>query len=97
LINFLSNLLLGEKNELKNRHLHIQWEDVTDNVTNNVTDRASKILTLIKENNFISTVQMATILSVSKRTILRDIEKLKKENKIKREGNEKTGHWILNF
>jgi prophage maintenance system killer protein len=96
LISFLSNLLLGEKNELKNRYLHIQWEDDTendtdnvtndtDNVTDNVTDRNVKIIALIKKDAHISTSQMATILSVSKRTILRDIEELKQMGKITRE------------
>ncbi|MDR1119597.1 MAG: HTH domain-containing protein [Dysgonamonadaceae bacterium] len=39
--------------------------------------RISKIIALIKNNNHISTAKMATILSVSRQTILRDIEKLK--------------------
>lgn len=94
LIKFLSNLLLEEHYELKNRYLHIQWEDenVTDNVTN-VTDRNVKIIELIKANPSISTAQMAKALSVAKRTILRDINKLKQDGKIERIGNEKTGTW----
>jgi predicted HTH transcriptional regulator len=69
-------LLLGENNVLRNRELHIHFVvpenvNVTD-VTDNVTDRTSRIITLIKENNHISTAKMATILSVSKRTILGD-------------------------
>jgi fido (protein-threonine AMPylation protein) len=110
LVRFLSNILLGENNILKNRELHIKFVDimnadaklgvnVTDNVTNvtdNVTDRDSKIIALIKENNHISTAKMAIILSVSKRTILRDIDKLKQLGKISREGDEKTGHWKIN-
>jgi len=38
---------------------------------------------------------MAEILSVSKRTILRDIEKLKQAGKISREGSERTGYWKI--
>jgi len=55
----------------------------TDNVTDNVTDnqRNIKIIELIKINNKISSAEMAEILDVTKRTILRDIEKLK--NKVK--------------
>ncbi|GHV49087.1 cell filamentation protein Fic [Bacteroidia bacterium] len=69
--------------------------DVTDNVTDNVTDRTSKIIALIKENNRISATKMATALSVSKRTILRDIDKLKQSRQICRIGDEKTGYWKL--
>ena len=36
---------------------------------------------------------MAEKLNVTKRTILRDIEKLKKQNKIKRTGSNKDGQW----
>ena len=67
----------------------------TDNVTDNVTDnqRHIKIIELIKINNKISTTEMAEILDVTKRTILRDIEKLKEQNKVKRIGSDKGGHW----
>jgi predicted HTH transcriptional regulator len=104
---FFDNLLLGERNELKNRFLHIRYKemfpvndtlkktDVTDNVTDSVTDRTSKIIALIKENSHISTAKIAVVLSVSKRTILRDIDKFKQSGQIRREGDEKTGHWKI--
>lgn len=65
----------------------------TDNVTDN--EREIKITELIKVNNKISTAEMAVMLNVSKRTILRDVKNLKKKNKIKRTGTEKKGHWKL--
>jgi fido (protein-threonine AMPylation protein) len=103
LVRFLSNLLLKENNILKNRELHIKFVEnadvnVTNNVTDvtdNVTDRISKIMALIKENNHISTAKIATILSVSKRTILRDMDKLKQSGQICRTGDEKTGSWEI--
>jgi ATP-dependent DNA helicase RecG len=68
--------------------------DVTENVTENVTkNRSSSIVTEIKLNNNISIDQLAEKLKVSKRTIIRDIEKLKKQNKIARIGPVKGGHW----
>ncbi|MDR1748420.1 MAG: Fic family protein [Spirochaetaceae bacterium] len=106
LVRFLSGMLLKESNILKNRELHIKFialantginvtDKVTDNVTDNVTDRNSKIIALIKGDNHISTAKMAMILSVSKRTILRDLEKLKQSGQIFREGDEKTGSWLI--
>ena len=52
-------------------------------------------MTLIKQNNQISAKQLAKSLSVSDRTIERDIEKLKKQGKLKRIGNEKNGYWEM--
>ncbi|RLD84620.1 MAG: hypothetical protein DRJ10_00715, partial [Bacteroidetes bacterium] len=46
-------------------------------------------------NNKISTKQLANNCSVSQSTIKRDIEKLKLQNRLKRVGSEKTGHWVI--
>ncbi len=68
--------------------------NVTKNVTKKVTKtRASQIIALIKNDAKISTENMASILDVNKRTILRDIEKLMQAGKIKRIGPLKGGHW----
>ncbi len=68
-------------------------ENVTDNDTDNVTDRKSLIISLIQKNNKITTAEIASKLKVTKRTILREIELLKKTGLLKREGKEKNGHW----
>jgi ATP-dependent DNA helicase RecG len=68
--------------------------NVTDNVTDNVTEnRRRNIFNRIKENNRISIDQLAEILKVTRRTIIRDLEILKKQNFIKRTGPAKGGHW----
>lgn len=73
-------------------------QDVTNNVTNNVTngftDRQRKIIELIKQNKKISTVEMAEICQVNKRTILRDIEKLK-DKYIRYVGDRNVGYWEI--
>lgn len=67
-----------------------------DNVTDNVTDtRLRLIMEHVKIDNKISTTQLASLLKVTKRTILRDIEKLKECGKIIRIGNEKSGFWEI--
>jgi len=81
--------------------LYKQKLNVTDNVTNNVTDnvtdnRLKQVLKLIEKQKSISTTQIGKSLNISKRTVLRDIEKLKALNKIKRIGDERTGHWKIN-
>jgi len=49
----------------------------------------------MEQNNRISAKQLAKLLSVSDRTIERDIEKLKIQNKLQRIGGEKGGHWEI--
>jgi len=55
----------------------------------------SKIIKYIEANSTITVVELALMLHVSKRTVLRDIEKLKTENKLARTGSEKAGHWEI--
>ncbi|MDR1975214.1 MAG: putative DNA binding domain-containing protein [Bacteroidales bacterium] len=72
--------------------------NVTENaadVTENVIDRIYKIMELISENNQISTSNLAGRLAVTKRTILRDIEKLKIEGLLERVGPDKGGYWKI--
>ena len=69
-------------------------DNVTDNVTDNV-DRMDKIVKLLDKKPNISTNELAIELSVTKRTILRDIAKLKEKQKIQRLGKVKSGYWIV--
>ncbi len=73
--------------------------DVVDNVTDNVIDKRLKfILDLIKQNNQISATGIAEKAKVTKRTVLRDLEKLKKnkQNQTDRNGeNRLLGNIIL--
>jgi len=66
------------------------------NVTDNVTDnRTINILNKINLNNKISIDQLAEILKVTRRTIIRDLEILKNQNVIKRIGPDKGGYWEI--
>jgi ATP-dependent DNA helicase RecG len=72
--------------------------DVVENVTDvveNVTDRYQEILDIMIENNQKKKQKIAEKLNVTKRTILRNIEKMKEENIIERIGNEKSGYWKI--
>jgi ATP-dependent DNA helicase RecG len=71
-------------------------KDVGLNVGINVgLNRAEQILNLIRENNAITAEEMAALFSVTERTIDRDLSSLKKQNKIKRIGSKKSGHWEI--
>ncbi len=72
----------------------------SSNVGGSVPDRVPDyrlqlVLNLITQNNNVLLQELSKQLMVSKRTIRRDIEKLKTQNKLKREGNEETGYWVV--
>jgi len=60
-----------------------------------LTERQQKILNLIKESPTITGKQMAETLSVSQRTIERDLSALQKIGVLKREGKDNDGMWII--
>lgn len=63
-----------------------------------LTERQQKILNLIKESPTISGRQMSEILSVSQRTIERDLSVLQKKGILKHEGKDNDGKWhIINI
>ncbi len=60
-----------------------------------LTERQQKILNLIKESPTITGKQMSEILSVSQRTIERDLSFLQKIGVLKREGKDNDGVWCV--
>ena len=67
-------------------------ENVTENVTEN---RLDQLYNQIKSNNSISIDQLAEKLNVTRRTIIRNIEKLKQKSKIQRVGSDRGGYWEI--
>ena len=60
-----------------------------------LTERQQVILKLIKGSPSITAKQMSETLSVSQRTIERDLSVLKENGVLKREGKDNDGVWIL--
>ena len=60
-----------------------------------LTERQQKILNLIKDSPTISAKQMSETLSVTSRTIERDLSLMKKMGILKREGKDNDGIWVL--
>lgn len=60
-----------------------------------LTGRQRKILRLINESPTITGKKMSEILSVSQRTIERDLSVLQKLDVLKREGKDNDGVWIV--
>ena len=60
-----------------------------------LTERQQKILNLIKESPKITGKQMSETLSVSQRTIERDLSALQKIGALKHEGKDNDGMWVI--
>ena len=59
-----------------------------------LTERQQKIVNLIKESATITAKQMSETLSVTTRTIERDLSMMKKAGVLKRDGKDNDGVWI---
>ena len=70
-------------------------DDVGDMSETKLTERQKKILNLIKESPTITGKQMSETLSVSQRTIERDLSALQKIGVLKREGKDNVGKWVI--
>jgi len=60
-----------------------------------LTERQQKILNLIKESPTITGRQMSETLSVSQRTIERDLSAMQKIGVLKHEGKDNDGMWVI--
>ncbi len=94
---FFRNILLSEKNELKNRYCHILWEEIVQNDPKDdpkeLTERQKVILNLIRDNSGITIQEMTQKTKVSEKTIKRDIRQLQDWGLLSRSGGRKIGHW----
>lgn len=70
-------------------------ENVGDVSEMKLTERQHKMLNIIKESPTISGRKMSEILSVSQRTVERDISLLKKMDVLRREGTDTDGFWLI--
>jgi len=60
-----------------------------------LTERQRKILDLIKESPTITGKQMSETLSVSQRTIERDLSAMQKIGVLRREGKDNDDFWVI--
>lgn len=88
LIKFLRNLLLNEKNELKNRELHIAYLNQIE-----LSTHETFVLNILKENPKIKTVELSEKLGVSLRTIKSILKRLVDKKVITRINGKKLGYW----
>ncbi|MGM9693618.1 MAG: DeoR family transcriptional regulator [Alloprevotella sp.] len=60
-----------------------------------LTERQKQICKLLLKDSCMSTTAMSEVLSVTTRTIKRDLASLQEKGVLIREGNAKSGHWMM--
>ena len=103
---FFRNLLLNERNELKNRFTHIDYDEYMKKSSEKGSQKGSqkssqkssqKIIEMIKQNSEITTQEMADNLGITRRAVVKSIAKLQEQGVVRRVGADKGGHWeVLN-
>ncbi len=95
LVNFLSNLLLEKDYILKNREMHIYYNDTVKVKDDTLNLQNDTVFSLIQKNNKITANELAQKLNISLSTVKRRIKVLKNNGKIERIGSDKTGYWKI--
>ena len=101
LIRFLSNLLLNEHHPLKNREIHVNYTEPTNDPVKTENDLVNdpvktSILSFLAEKPNANYNELAENAGCSVSTIKRHIQELKKTGVIERIGSDKTGFWKIN-
>jgi ATP-dependent DNA helicase RecG len=77
------------------RPFHLKTSEKTSEKTLKTLKTADEILRLINNNKLVTIAEMARITGVTTRSIERNLESLQTQNKIKRIGSAKGGHWQI--
>jgi Fic family protein len=88
-IEFMLMLILNTIEEI------IKTEKVTVKVTQKVTVNQKKILNEIKINPSITQEELATIVGITRKSIIENMKKLQANGLIKRIGSDKNGYWQI--
>ena len=90
LVKFLRNLLLNEKNELKNRDLHVSSLQKEEKLS-----KEDQILALLKNNPKITSDEISSKLGISVRTVKNVLKVLSEKKVIQRENGKRFGYWKI--
>jgi len=95
LLRFLGNLLLGEKNLLRNRDMRIRAESDDDNENKVQNKVQNDILKIIADHPNITQKELADLINKSERSVKTIMTTMQEQNLITRSGSKKTGYWKI--
>ena len=98
---FFENLLLGYRNELKNRYIHVDNKEQSASLSatenspkcNDCTLEELAILRELQRNPSVTQKELAKIIGKSERTIKTRTVKMQEKGFIKRENGKRNGRW----
>ena len=99
----LKRLLMGYQNDLKNRYIHVDYNDNSQSAIQSVKADVSKcknctleelaILKIQKKNPTVTQKELAKALGKSERTIKTRTVEMQKKGLIQRENGKRNGRW----
>lgn len=100
---FFRNLILGEQNELKNRHLHVlaESQSAAENVpkshngTLDCTLEEVALIKFVKEKPQATQKEIAVHIGKSERTVKRLTTRLSERGIIERKNGKRNGYWVI--
>ena len=100
LIAFFENLILGAKNELRNRYMHVDYvepQSATEDNSKckNCTLDEAAILNIIKGNPSITQKELAAAIGKSERTVKTRTVEMQQKGLIRRENGKRNGRWVI--
>lgn len=89
-----------EKSKVNNEITQKKFTDkftheFTDKFTQEFNENEIKILNELDKNPNLTQVQLSTMLNISRRSIIKNMKKLKDKNKIERVGSDRKGYWKI--
>ena len=75
--------------------LRFDWLEPQGDRVVSVTGENRRLLPNMKTDPFVTADEVAELLGVSRRTVLREIARLREEVRITRVGSDKTGHGVV--
>ena len=85
-----------EKSKVNNEITQKKFtHEFTDKFTHEFNESEIKILNELDKNPNLTQVQLSTILNISRRSIIKNMKKLKDKNKIERVGSDRKGYWKI--
>ena len=106
---FFRSMLLGEKHDLRNRIMHIDWENTNDEVPpqsaksdeelppkcKNCTLGEIALLRIVQKNPYATQKEIAAEIGKSERTIKAITVALQKKNILQRINGKRNGYWVI--
>lgn len=71
-------------------------KEVAEKVAERLTQNQQKILRFVRENNYITIIELARSINLSRKSVQENIVKLKEKKLLRRIGPDKGGHWEIN-